>query len=122
MTSQTTGSLRLGTLEAQVMDVLWEDGAATIRDVINRLPSDPAYTTIATVLHNLARKGLVTATRQNHSTTHAASVSREAFAAAQMEQALSTSHDRAASILHFVQAMPESDRALLRKYLDSQQP
>ena len=49
---------RLGALEAQVMDVLWDHGPATVREVIDRLPREPAYTTIATVLANLGRKGL----------------------------------------------------------------
>ncbi|UUZ43527.1 BlaI/MecI/CopY family transcriptional regulator [Janibacter limosus] len=44
--------LRPGALEAQVMDVLWDHGPATVREVIEHLPSDPAYTTIATVLTN----------------------------------------------------------------------
>lgn len=62
--------LRLGTLEAQVMDVLWDHGPATVREVIEHLPSDPAYTTIATVLTNLDRKHLVTITRQKRSTRY----------------------------------------------------
>jgi len=48
--------LRLGALERQVMNVLWDLGASTIRSVIESLSSDPAYTTIATVLGNLVRK------------------------------------------------------------------
>ena len=46
--------LRLGALEAQVMDVLWDHGPATVREVIEHLPSDPAYTTIATLEQEVA--------------------------------------------------------------------
>lgn len=108
---------RLGALEAQVMDVLWDHGACTIREVIDALPSDPAYTTIATVLTNLDRKHLVTATRKRRSTRYAARVSREEHTAKLMEYALEASRDRAASILHFVEAMPDDDLDLLREYL-----
>lgn len=109
--------LRLGALEAQVMDVLWDHGPATIREVIEHLPSNPAYTTIATVLTNLDRKHLVTITRRNRSTRYAARISRHEHAAALMEQVVNASRDRIASILQFVDSMPENDLDLLRDYL-----
>lgn len=108
---------RLGALEAQVMDILWDHGASTIREVIDHLPTDPAYTTIATVLTNLDRKHLVTVTRQGRSTRYAARIGREEHAAQLMGQVLEASRDRAASILHFVESMPQDDLELLREYL-----
>ncbi len=108
---------RLGALEAQVMDVLWDHGPSTIRGIIDRLPSDPAYTTIATVLTNLDRKNLVTSRKQRHSTRYEARIGREAHVASMMSHALGTSRDRGASILHFVESIPESDLDLLREYL-----
>lgn len=110
---------RLGTLEAQVMDVLWDHGPGTVREVIDHLGGASAYTTIATVLGNLDRKGLVTITRQRRSTRYAARLSRQEHAAELMGHVLDASRDRAASILHFVDTMPESDLALLRGYLDA---
>ncbi|QIK71258.1 BlaI/MecI/CopY family transcriptional regulator [Propioniciclava coleopterorum] len=109
--------LRLGALEAQVMGVLWDHGPATVREVIERLPTDPAYTTIATVLTNLDRKHLLSITRQNHSTRYSARIGRHEHAAALMEQVLEASRDRSASILQFVDSMPDSDLDLLRDYL-----
>jgi len=108
---------RLGTLEAGVMDVLWDHGEHTIRGIINQLPGDPAYTTIATVLANLDRKGLVAARKVGHSTFYAAEVGRDEHVAAQMRHALGSSRDRAASILRFVDTMPDDDLELLRTYL-----
>ncbi len=110
---------RLGALEAQVMDVLWDHGTLTVREVIDHLGGTSAYTTIATVLGNLDRKGLVTITRQRRSTRYAARLSRQEHAAELMGQVLDASQDRAASILHFVESMPETDLALLRSYLDT---
>ncbi|USQ81993.1 BlaI/MecI/CopY family transcriptional regulator [Ornithinimicrobium faecis] len=112
-----TGLPRLGALETQVMDVLWDHGPVTVREVIDRLGGTSAYTTIATVLGNLDRKGLVTITRRGRSTRYAARLSRQAHAAELMGHVLDASQDRAASILHFVDTMPESDLALLRDYL-----
>ena len=109
---------RLGALESRVMDVLWEHGPATVRGVISHLETEPAYTTIATVLGNLVRKNLVRATRANHSTTYAARQPRHLYTAELMEQLLRSSGDRTASILSFVDAMPKDDLDLLRDYLD----
>src|SRR5699024_9638194 len=99
--------LRLGPLEAQVMEVLWDHGPVTIREVITRLASEPAYTTIATVLTNLDRKHLVMTTRERRSTRYAARVSRSEHTATLMEQVLASSRDRTASILQLVDSMPD---------------
>lgn len=122
MTAMATDATRLGALEAQVMDVLWDQGPATVREVIARLPHDPAYTTIATVLTNLARKGLAESTRQGHATVHQARVTREQHVATMMNQALAASRDRAASILHFAESIPETDLDLLREFLNGREP
>jgi len=109
--------VRLGALEGRVMDLLWDVGPLTIRDIITRMGGKPAYTTISTVLRNLERKGLVRSERDGRFVVHSPRVSREQHAATVMDHALAASKDRAASILHFVQTMTDDDRALLRQYL-----
>lgn len=113
---------QLGTLESQVMDVLWENGPMTVREVIGHLTSEPAYTTIATVLTNLNRKHLVTVARNGRSTRYSARITRQEHAAQLMDHVLDASRDRAASILHFVESMPEDDLAMLRRYLANRDP
>ncbi|MGO1435337.1 MAG: BlaI/MecI/CopY family transcriptional regulator [Canibacter sp.] len=108
---------RLGALEAQVMNLLWSGASFTVRAIIEQLPSDPAYTTIATVLSNLRKKQLVCTKKEGYATLYAACVSREERAAQIMEQALNESGDRAASMLQFLEGMPEDDLHLLRQYL-----
>lgn len=110
--------MRLGALEQQVMDVLWDHGAATIRQVITRLGGDLAYTTIATVLTNLERKQLVAPERDGRSVRYAPRHTREKHAAQLMKQALSTSNDPMASILHFIDDIDRRDLQRLRDYLD----
>lgn len=113
----TSKAIRLGDLEAQVMDLLWSDEALTVRAIIERLASEHAYTTIATVLSNLRKKQLVCTRKDGRTTLYSACVSREEHAARLMEHALDTSGDRTASILHFVDTIPESDLRLLREHL-----
>lgn len=110
----------LGPLEEQVMHILWSHGQLTVREVINHLPGDLAYTTIATVLRHLGRKGMVTVVKDGRSARHAVTMSREEYTAGVMDQALEASRDRTASILHFVDSIGEDDRALLREYLQAQ--
>lgn len=112
-----TAPVRLGALEAQVMELLWQHSGITVRELIAQLPSAPAYTTVATVLGNLRKKDLVCTRKDGHATLYGACVSREEHAARIMTHALEESGDRQASILHFIDSMPEADLQLLRKHL-----
>lgn len=119
-TSERSGPepVHLGPLETQVMEVVWSTGPVTIREIITALPHEPAYTTIATVLHHLARKGMAVSSKDGRSTRYAAKTTREEHAAGVMQHALAASPDRATSILHFVDTMASDDVAMLRDYLD----
>lgn len=108
---------RLGALEQRVMDVLWDCGSSNIKGIIAQLDNDPAYTTISTIVTNLERKGLVTSHRAGRTVIYKPVHSREVHAAELMEQALSTSNDRAASILHFIDSIEPNEVQLLRNYL-----
>jgi BlaI family transcriptional regulator, penicillinase repressor len=45
--------------EAEVMDVLWKNGASLVAEVRDQLPEEFAYTTVLTVLRTLEGKGYV---------------------------------------------------------------
>lgn len=108
----------LGELEQQVMDLLWQHSPRSVRDVMDALPHQLAYTTIATVMQNLKRKNMVSVQRQGRLVSYLPKLTREEHSARLMRQALNASHDRAASILHFVQDMPEEELAMLRDYME----
>ena len=69
------------------------------------------------MLTNLRRKGLVVLSKDGHASFYTAKLSREEHAALIMEHALESSGDRAASMLHFVDRMPDDDLELLRDFL-----
>ena len=50
---------RLTPLELEIMEVLWETGAANVQAVQQRLKRELAYTTVQTMLNILHRKGKV---------------------------------------------------------------
>ncbi|AFZ29949.1 BlaI/MecI/CopY family transcriptional regulator [Gloeocapsa sp. BRSZ] len=53
--------LSLGPLEAEILDIIWELGSVTVKDVHDRILADPnrelAYTSVTTVLRRLTEKG-----------------------------------------------------------------
>jgi predicted transcriptional regulator len=49
----------LGPLEIQVMEVVWTFGESSVRDVVEKLESKLAYTTVMTTLDRLYKKGLL---------------------------------------------------------------
>jgi len=50
---------RLGDLELQILNVLWERGPCTVREVLEALPVEPrpAYTTVLTMMRLMYEKG-----------------------------------------------------------------
>jgi predicted transcriptional regulator len=108
---------RLGELEHAVMLLLWssEDGL-TAREITDQLPSRPALTTVLTVLHRLAGKGMTTRTGSRPH-RHVAVCSRDALAADTMRAALDSAGDDAAALIAFVRSVTPEQAAALRAAL-----
>ncbi|WP_329295811.1 BlaI/MecI/CopY family transcriptional regulator [Streptomyces pseudovenezuelae] len=113
---------RLGDLEAEIMDRLWTwNRPSTVREVVDDLNKTRpiAYTTVMTVANILHTKGWLLRTKQERGRAWLYSPvrSREAYAAALMEDGLDESKDRSAALVHFVENMSEDEVAALRKAL-----
>lgn len=111
----------LGTLEASVMQRLWDWGRdVTVREVLDDLQRerDIAYTTVMTVLDNLHRKGLVSRAKVGRAFRYAARESREAHTADLLSDVLAGASNRGAALLHFVDRLDEHDLVQLRTLLD----
>lgn len=93
----------------------------SVRDVVEDLRTDRAiaYTTVLTVLDNLHSKGYVDRAKDGRAFRYRPRASREAHAAALMEEVLAGTEDRAAALLHFVEHIPPEDLARLRAALDA---
>lgn len=109
----------LGSLESEVMGVLWSAGKPlSVREVVEALADrEPAYTTISTVLENLRRKDWVDRERIGRLWFYRALRDRAAHAADRMLGALDDSGDPRAALLHFVDGMDPQDLDLLRGLL-----
>jgi len=64
--------------EADVMQVLWDDGPSVVSDVQKRLSDKLAYTTVLTVLRTLEAKGYVGHEEEGRQHRYFASVQRQA--------------------------------------------
>jgi predicted transcriptional regulator len=60
--------LSLGPLEAEILNIIWELGSVTVKDVHDRILSDPnrelAYTSVTTVLRRLTDKGWLSCNKE----------------------------------------------------------
>jgi predicted transcriptional regulator len=52
--------------ELRLMNILWEKGTATVKEVVDALPSDQrlAYTTVLTTMQNLEKKAVIAHTEK----------------------------------------------------------
>jgi predicted transcriptional regulator len=60
--------LSLGPLETEILQIIWDLGTATVKEIHQRILADPdrelAYTSVTTVLKRLANKGWLVCDRQ----------------------------------------------------------
>lgn len=73
--------LSLGPLEAEILHLIWSLGTVSVKDVHDRILSDPerelAYTSVTTVLQRLTQKGWLVCDRTSRVYTWQALVSKE---------------------------------------------
>ena len=70
-------------LERQVLSVLWERGAASVRQLLDAMPDGKkrAYTTILSVLQVMEKKGFVAHKQEGNAHIYSARISREKVSA-----------------------------------------
>ncbi|MHB1938163.1 MAG: BlaI/MecI/CopY family transcriptional regulator [Acidobacteriaceae bacterium] len=64
-------------LELEIMQVLWENGASTVTEVVPKMKGELAYTTVQTMLMVLLRKGKVKRIQEGRAFRYRPAVSRE---------------------------------------------
>jgi predicted transcriptional regulator len=81
----------LGPLEQEVMDVVWQLGDATVRDVHGELASRRtiAYTTVMTTMSRLAVKGLLSRDTAGLAHRYRPAVTRDRYARSAVEDVMS---------------------------------
>jgi predicted transcriptional regulator len=108
----------LGSLEREVMAVVWNHDEISVRDACGRLGSAVAYTTVMTTMDRLFKKGLLARRRVGRAFLYRAAATREeiegAVAAEIVQGLLQRDGSGPLPILSsLVDAVSDRDRALL---------
>jgi predicted transcriptional regulator len=67
----------LGSLEFELMEILWSRGESTVRDVVQKLSRPLAYTTVMTTLDRLFKKGLLDRHKSDRAFVYSPQLSRQ---------------------------------------------
>ena len=106
--------------ELRIMKVLWEIGPGSVRQVLEALPADegdpPAYTTVMTMMKQLAEKGALAVDRARQPFLYTPTVRREQVLGQRATQFLQTVFDGQAVdlVLHLAEEADLSSEDLRR--------
>jgi predicted transcriptional regulator len=106
--------------ELRILKVLWVLGAGTVRQVLDALPADggdpPAYTTVLTLMKQLAEKGALAVDRERQPFVYVPEVRREQVLGQRLIQFLDTVFDGRAEdlVLRLVEETDLSSEDLRR--------
>ena len=107
----------LGSLERDVMALVWRRGDVNVRDACDELGSGAAYTTVMTTMDRLFKKGLLTRRKVGRAFVYRATASRaeiEGAVAAELVQSLLQREGEPLPVLSsLVDAVSDRDRSLL---------
>jgi BlaI family transcriptional regulator, penicillinase repressor len=72
-------SVTLTEAELRIMNALWDQGSATVHEIMNALPAKPvlAYNSVLTIVRILEKKGYVKHVKDGRSHVYAAQVDRK---------------------------------------------
>jgi predicted transcriptional regulator len=107
----------LGPLEAEIMDVVWDQGEVTVRDVHRTINEDReiAYTTVMTTLGRLADKGLLRRIEAQPAHHFIALVSREQYARSTVKSVVDwlVNHFPDPAVSYFIDRVEEEDEDVI---------
>lgn len=109
-----------GELEKQVLDALWAATEPMTTGAVHEVVAADrklAYTTVMTILTRLWEKGELTRHRQGRAYAYQPVVGREQRVAQRMQAVLGAAEDHALALNAFADALPDDQRAALRRAL-----
>lgn len=114
----------LSELEQQVMNIIWNSPRSSVRNVMEKLDKDFAYTTVATILKRLYEKGIVTKLENKNVFLYSPKITREKYSKSLAQsfigKLLNSFGDIAiASFANSLDNLPKKKRDYLLKLLES---
>jgi len=109
----------LGPLEAEIMDVVWDESEVTVRDVHRRLNEKRpiAYTTVMTTLGRLTDKSLLRRVEDQPAHRFSPIVTREQYAKSTVKSVVDwlVSHFPDPAVSYFVDRVEEEDEQVIER-------
>lgn len=113
----------LGPLESEIMDVVWDAGEVTVRDVHRSLNEvrPIAYTTVMTTLGRLTDKGLLRRVEDQPAHRYSALVSRDEYASSTVKSVVDwlVTHFPDPAVAYFVDKVGNEDEDVIAKLRDA---
>ena len=108
-----------GALESETLGVLWAaTEALSVAQVLEQLPGDLAYTTVATILSRLVAKGLAQRVPRGRAWAYRPAEDPSGYTAMQMRRLLEQDTNVPAVLARFVDDLDPSEEQVLRALLD----
>ena len=109
----------LGPLETEIMEVVWELGEVTVRDVHRRLLArrDIAYTTVMTTLGRLTEKGLLRREEDQPAHRYLPLVSRDQYASSAVKSVVDwlIGHFPDPAVAYFIDRVEKEDQQMIEQ-------
>jgi len=110
-------ALQIGPLEQRLLETLWENGSATVRELLQRGYDDLAYTTVMTTLDRLFKKNLLLRQPDGRAFRYSPRLTREQLhretAGQALRQFLESSPASSLPLSFLVEILGERDAQLL---------
>jgi predicted transcriptional regulator len=125
MTARRKHSLAdlLGPLETEVMDIVWERGDVTVRDVHKALQAEHpiAYTTVMTTLGRLADKGLLKRADDQPAHRYSVLITKEQYARSTVKSVVDwlVGHFPDPAVAYFVDRIEREDEEVIARLRDA---
>ncbi len=117
--SSLAGNPALGPLETQLLRALWLRGDGTVRELLDEIPIQAAYTTVMTTLDRLYKKGFLDRTLEGRAFRYRAKQTEEEYnrstVAAGLQKLLDSAGNPASPLSFLVDTVTQHDAALLKE-------
>ncbi len=101
----------MGTLERDIMEVLWNHGESSVKDIVSALPHDrdSSYSTVITVTNRMAVKGLLKRRKVGKAYVYKPAYNREQFYEIVSKKVVEgvSAFSFQAAVAHFVDCMSQ---------------
>lgn len=117
--SSVAGSRHLGPLEARLLRALWQRGDATVRELVEDVAIQGAYTTVMTTLDRLHKKGLLDRALEGRAFRYRPRQTEDEYnrrvVADELGKLLSSARDATAPLSFLVDTVTNHDARLLQE-------